>query len=412
MTERAPLSIWRNRDFRLLFAGATINDTGDWLLELALPLYVFVETESGIATAAVYVVRLLVGLACGPFGGSLADRWRLRATLVGTNVLQAVALAPLLFVTGDRIWPVFIVVVVQGVITSVNDPAGFALMPRLVDDDQLVSANSAMSAGGSIARLIGAAAGGIAVGAGGMTAVVIADAATFVAGAVAALLMSDAANLASLSDETNENDSSVRAGLRTLRDHPVVSALVGVQGLAMFGFGAFPVLFIVFVTDYLNGSEADVGVIRASSAFGGLVAAALIGGVAARYPPAKMMAAGYGIFAVVGFIFVNAPSITTALWVYLVLFALTGFPNIASQVGARSTGQLLCPPEVLGRLGGLMSAAMALGMGLGSVTAGLLLEVLTARTLFNGQVAVLALCAGISFVLIVRPLQAAEVEPG
>jgi len=135
-------SIWRNRDVGLVVSGATINDIGDWLLELALPLYVFTETGSGITTALVYLVGLGVSSLFGPIGGRFADTWRLKSTLVVTNVLQAIALLPLLAVTPDRIWPVFAVVVVQGVIRAINNPAGFALLPRLVQDDQLVAANS------------------------------------------------------------------------------------------------------------------------------------------------------------------------------------------------------------------------------------------------------------------------------
>jgi MFS family permease len=117
------------------------------------------------------------------------------------------------------------------------------------------------------------------------------------------------------------------------------------------------------------------------------------------------MVSGYFSFALVAFLFVNAPPVTTALWVNLVLFAISGFPNVAAQVGSSSTAQLLCPPEVLGRLGGLMSAASALGFGVGSVTAGLLLGTFTARTLFNGQVIVLVLYGLIGFVFVMRPLR-------
>jgi len=403
-------SVWRNRDFVLLFGGATVNGVGDWLLELALPLYVFIETGSGIATAAVYIVNLVVGVLFGPLGGSLVDRWRLRTTLIGTNLLQVLALAPLLYVESDRIWPVYLVAVLQGLISNVNDPASFALLPKLIADDQLVAANSAMSAGGSIARLFGSAAGGIAIAAGGLPVVVVADAATFVIGAVTAALLSAAADRTITDDDTDESaDASVRAGITEVRSRPSVAALIWIQTLAMVGFGAFPVLFIVFVTEYLHGGGTEVGVIRASSAFGGLTAAAVIGRFAARRHPATLMVAGYGSFTVIAFAFVNAPPITTALWVYLALFAASGFPNVASQVGITSTAQLLCPPAVLGRLGGLMSAATALGFGIGSVAAGLLLERFTARVLFNGQVAILALCGVLSFVLVARPLLRAEI---
>jgi hypothetical protein len=42
------------------------------------------------------------------------DTWRLKSTLVVTNLLQILVLAPLLLVTSDRIWPVFGVVALQG----------------------------------------------------------------------------------------------------------------------------------------------------------------------------------------------------------------------------------------------------------------------------------------------------------
>ena len=219
-----------------------------------------------------------------------------------------------------------------------------------------------MSAGGSVARLIGAAAGGIAVTAGGLSAVAIADAATFLIGALAAGLMSAAANRSPIASESSSSgDSSIRAGLHEVRSRPTVAALIWIQGLAMLGFGAFPILFIVFVTDYLDGGGTEVGLIRASSALGGLIAALVIGGLASKHHPAHVMAGGYLVFGVVAFLFVNAPSVTTALWVYLVLFAMSGFPNVAAHVGTTSTAQLLCPPDVRGRLGGLMSAAGALG---------------------------------------------------
>ena len=322
-------------------------------------------------------------------------------------MLQVGALAPLLLVNRDRLWPLFVVVVLQGLIASVNDPAGFALLPRLVREGQLVRANSAMSAGGSISRLIGAAAGGTAVAVGGMVAVVSVNALTFLVAALAAWLMSDAANQRPEAAEevSASEDASVRRGIREVRSRPTLAAVMWIQGLAMFAFGLFPVLFIAFVTDYLGGGGTEVGVIRASSAFGGLVAAGLIAGVAARVQPATLMTAGYFMFSLVAFVFVNAPPITTALWVYIALFALSGLPNVASQVGTTSTLQMLAPPDVLGRIGGLSSAISALGIGGGSLVAGALLGVLTARTLFNGQVIVLFLCGVVGILFVVRPIR-------
>ena len=102
-------SIWQNRDFRLVLAGGLVNNIGDWLLTVALPIFVFTESGSGRNAAAVFLVELIVGVFLGPYGGSLADRWDLRRTIIATNLLQAVTLLPLLAVTRDRLWPAFVV---------------------------------------------------------------------------------------------------------------------------------------------------------------------------------------------------------------------------------------------------------------------------------------------------------------
>ena len=397
--------VFRDRDFALLFSGTTVNSIGDWLLELALPVYVFIETGSGLSTAGVYLVGLIVRALFGPLGGSLADRLPIRYTLSITNILQALALTPLLFASPQRLWPVYVVVLIQGAISSVNDPASFAVLPRIVDEDDLLQANSAMTAGGSVARLIGAAVGGVAVATGGLVLVVVLDAMTFLVGAVTAWLMSSAVDRAGHPNGTSSTvgDASIGAGLREVRARPAVAAVVWIQTLAMFVFGGFPILFIAFVTDYLDGGGTEVGLIRASSAFGGILAAAVLGGIAKRFSSAVIMTAGYLLFGVVSFAFINAPSITTVLWVYLILFSLTGFPNVASQVGATSTAQTLCPPEVMGRLGGLMTATSAVGMGVGVVAAGVLIETFTSRFLLNGQAAIFLICGLAAAIFVARP---------
>ncbi len=406
----------RNRDFALVLAGGVVNEIGDWLLEIALPVYVYLETGSGLATAAVYVIDLFVGMLLGPLGGSLADRWPLRRTLVSTNVVQALALLPLLAVDGGRIWPIYLVAAMQAVVQQVNNPASFALLPRLVRRDQLVAANAATSSGWSIARLIGSPLGGIAVAVGGIPAVLVADASTFVVAAIATSMVSDRANRRPVvaGDEPVDDDAhqtSVSSGVREIRSRPPVAALVWVEALARVAVSAFPVLFIVFVADELGGGGTEVGVIRGSAAFGGLIAAALVARLATRFHPTAIMVAGFLSFGVIGLGFVNAPTVTTALWVYLVLFGLSGFPNVTAQVGLRSSAQVLCPPRLLGRLSGVMAAIGAVGAAIGSVGAGLLLEVLSARTLFNAQVACFAACGLIGYRYVLRPVRAGQVDP-
>ena len=397
-------SVWRNRDFRLVLVGGLVNDIGDWSLAVALPVYVFTQTHSGRHTAAIFVLEMFVGIAVGPYGGTLADRWDLRRTIVATNVFQAVALLPLLAVTRHRLWPAFVVIAVETMLRQVNDPASFALVPRVVASDQLVQANAANSTSGSLARLIGSPVGGVIVAFGGLGAVVAVDAASFAAVAVAtSFVRTPTASLTASAAPGDIRPDSLRAGLRALRGELGLGGYVAVQALAQLTFAMFPVLFIVFVVDELHGGGTQVGLIRAMAAFGGIVASLVVARTAKRRSALWMMAGGYLGLGAVAAVFVNTPLVTRAFWVYLVLFGLTGLPNVTSQIGASTSAQQICPPAVLGRLSGLLSATGAVGAGIGSVGVGALVDHVSVRALFNVQAALYALCGVGTYLVVIRP---------
>ena len=397
-------SVWRNRDFRLVLVGGLVNDIGDWSLAVALPVYVFTQTHSGRDTAAIFVLEMFVSIAVGPYGGTLADRWDLRRTIVATNVFQAVALLPLLAVTRHRLWPAFVVIAVETMLRQVNDPASFALVPRVVAPDQLVQANAANSTSGSLARLIGSPVGGVIVAFGGLGAVVAVDAASFAAVAVAtSFVRTPTASLTAPATPGDIRPDGLRAGLRALRGELGLGGYVAVQALAQLTFAMFPVLFIVFVVDELHGGGTQVGLIRAMAAFGGIVASLVVARTAKRRSALWMMAGGYLGLGAVAAVFVNTPLVTRAFWVYLVLFGLTGLPNVTSQIGASTAAQQICPPAVLGRLSGLLSATGAVGAGIGSVGVGALVDHVSVRALFNVQAALYALCGVGTYLVVIRP---------
>lgn len=398
---RSP-SVWGNRDFRRVVVGSTVNDIGDWMLNLALPIYVFTTTGSGRDASIVFLIELAIGVVLGPYGGALADRWNLRRTIVATNLLQAVTLLPLLGAAADRVWPVYLVTAAQAVLQQVNDPASFALVPRVVTDDQLVAANAAAATGGSISRLVGAPLGGILVGVGGLNTVIVVDALTFLAVAIAIAGVRSDTSPTTNAHPDDPGSEGIRRGWRAIRAEPVLVGYLVVQTMAAVAFAMFPVLFIVFVVDELGGGGTEIGVIRGSAALGGLAAAILVQRYAKRVDPRRLMMWGYLTFALVAVLFINAPAVSTALGIYLVLFALSGLPNASSQIGARATAQHYCPAHIRGRLSGVASATGAAAAALGTVGVGLLIDHVDVIPLFNAQAVVYLACGITSYLLILR----------
>jgi predicted MFS family arabinose efflux permease len=287
------------------------------------------------------------------------------------------------------------------------------LVPRVVTEDQLVQANASFSAGGSIARLVGAPLGGIMIATGGLDTVVAVDAATFICVAIAVVFLQAPTDPLpkSSDDESEPDDSGVAAGWRVIRKRPVLVGYLAVQSLADVAFAMFPLLFITFVIVELGGDGSEIGIIRGMAAFGGLTASILVARLAKRVNPALMMMWGYFGFWIIAFLFVNASFVTHALWVYLVLFALSGIPNATSQIGANATAQKYCPPELRGRLRGVASATDAVGAAIGTVAAGLLVDHVDIVPLFNAQGLVYLACGFVSLLLIVRRLPADAATP-
>jgi MFS family permease len=87
-------AVLRRRDFALLWSGSLVSDTGDWLLIVGLPIYVFTTTGSSLGTAVVFIVELVPALLLGSVAGVFVDRWDLRRTMITVNLVQAVLLLP------------------------------------------------------------------------------------------------------------------------------------------------------------------------------------------------------------------------------------------------------------------------------------------------------------------------------
>jgi len=402
LVERAPsISPWRTRDFRLVWCGGFVNDIGDWLLMVALPVYVFIQSGSGSATAILFVVELVAALVLGPVGGSLVDRWDLRRTLIVTNLAQAVTLVPLLAVTGDRIWPAYLVVGAQAMLTQINNPASAALLPRVVAPDQLTVANAANSTSASLARLVGSPLGGLAVGLGGIGAVVVIDGLTFVAVAIAMVFVRSHTVPVTTDTETGEAvESGVRAGIRAVRAHRSLRAMILIDGFGQIAQGFFVVLFVVFVVRQLGGGGVDVGLIRGSMAVGAIVSAALIGKFADRFGPITLLIAGYLGMGVVSLVFWNAPTVTSALWVYMVVFALSGMPGAAMGIGLFTAAQRFSPAGMLGRVVGMAGALDALARAAGSLIAGLLISRVHLTMLLDVQSSIYTSCGVLAYLFI------------
>jgi MFS family permease len=393
---------------RLWLAGL-VSETGDWLLLIALPVYVLQLTGSSLVTATVFLLGLLPGLVVGPVAGVLVDRWERRRTLVVVSLAQAALLLPLLAVRGGAGLPiVYAVTAAEAALAHLFQPAKNALVPALVAPERLVAANGLIGLTDNLARLVGGPLGGIVLQLTGLRGIVVADAASFLL--AAALLAPGRPNRATVSEpEPDGLLGQWRAGIAAIRRDSRQRVALAVTAIASIAQGIFVVLFVVFVVRTLHGGGAEVGLLRGIQAVGALAAGLLLarrGG--SRTSSWRLVGTSLLVFGVLSLVIWNGPSLTTQPLVYAVMFAAAGAPGMAFFTGLTAFVGSITPDRFRGRV---FSAYLTVEDGfqaLGMLLAGLLAGPLGLLTVLNAQAA-LYLLAGL---LAIAPRVAAETRLG
>jgi len=175
----------RNRNFARLLAGRVVTNAGDSLYYVASMWLVYSLTGSSFYTGLAGFL-VLAPSALQFLFGPLVDRVPLRRLLVGTQLVQAVVVlvVPLAFTLGYlNVWVVLAVMPVLSLLNQLVYPAQSAALPRIVEREQLVRANSLFALAYQGVDAGFNALGGVLVAAVGATALFVLDAATFVAAA-------------------------------------------------------------------------------------------------------------------------------------------------------------------------------------------------------------------------------------
>lgn len=155
-TGRVP-SLWRNRDFTLLWSGQCLSDLGTAMSDLALPLLVLQLTGSPTRAGLVGTLGMAVATACRLPAGVLADRFDRRRLLIVCDAVRLLGYAALAWAVMAKAatLPVILAVVAAGAAaTAVFGTTEFAAVRALVHPDHIVTAvarNEARSYGTSLA---------------------------------------------------------------------------------------------------------------------------------------------------------------------------------------------------------------------------------------------------------------------
>jgi len=285
--------LFRDRRFRLLFAGLVLSMVGDSMLLLVMAIWVKDLTGSaGLAGLTFLFVAAPSVLA--PLGGFLIDRRRRRPFLIWANALSALALLPLFAVGGRGGVPViFAVAFAYGVSFIATGAALNGLLKELVDDALMAPANGALQSVREGLRLLGPLAGSGLYAAVGAHPVVAIDVVSFLLAAAAIGLLR--VREAPLVQSRVHLRDEVLAGLHHVRRTPVLMLVFSTFAAAALLIG-FTESAIFAVVDALHRRPSFVGVFGSFQGLGAIAGGLTSAAAIRRLGEVRVASIGVGLF--------------------------------------------------------------------------------------------------------------------
>ena len=362
------------RNFRLFFAGQGISQVGNWLTMVAQTLLVLSLTDSGLALGLLAAAQFGPILVLGPWAGLVADRSdkrKLLLTVQSIAMLQSFALAALAFTGDPPVVAIYAVALVGGLTTAFDNPARRSFVVEMVPADGMTNAVSLNSALMTSSRVIGPALAGLLVTTVGFGWAFLVDGLSYIA-VLIGLVMIRRSELHS-APVTPKAKGQVRAGLRYARSVPdlwVPLVMMAVVGTLAFNFS---VVFPLFVTRDLGGSEAQFTILFSVVSVGSVIGALAVArrkAVSIRWVALTSLSFGAAL-AVMTFV----PGLVGA---YLV-GGLVGLGSIAFMTASTAIVQIRSDPQMRGRVLALQAMVFLGSTPIGGPIVGWVCEAFGAR---------------------------------
>lgn len=362
-------SALRNRDFRRLFTAMAVWETGAWSYTVVITAYVF--TQNGSATAVAWLVtsRWITGFLLAPYAGVLADRYDRRKLMIwcaGLSALAMVAMAGVV-AAGLPLWILVALSIVNALLESPNRPASGAMVPEMVEERDLPTANALLNLLENVVIAVGPAIGGLLVVVADPVVGVMLNATTY---AIAVLILLRV-SLSSRGD-AERGESSLRQmvdGVGTLLQTRVALGASLATLLCSGIYGASVVLLLPLTVE-IGAGEGGYGYLLTASAIGSILGAP----VAGRLSRVRRLDLVIVVMLVVEAVPFALMILTDQLLVVAVLMAVSGAAMTVVDVIALTLVQREIPDGLLGRALATFDAFALAGIAGAGITGALVLD--------------------------------------
>jgi MFS family permease len=335
------------RDFRLFWLGQLTSRVGTWMQSVAQAWLVLELTNSPLRLGLLSTLQFAPVLLFAFLGGVLSDRASKRRIILATQIammLQAFALAALVWSGHVAYWHVAVLAAIYGIANSIDMPARQAYVVELTSKDDLMNAIALNSAVFNSARVVGPALAGILIGTYGVAAAFFINGVSFLAvlGALLAMRTEGAPHPGARATMREELLQSVRYAART----PTITLVLGLLLFVSLFVLNFNVVVPLLARDVLGQGAHGYGLLMAALGGGAVLGALSVASAGLERPSATMVVTA----AVVTSAGVLALGFVRSFGLAAAILVVTGIAQIVFTSSANSTIQVTVPDGMRGRM--------------------------------------------------------------
>jgi DHA3 family macrolide efflux protein-like MFS transporter len=373
----SPFAVLRRRAFVYIWSAQLVSTIGDALTSLAAGIIVYRLTGSALSVGLMLMATAVPALIFGLIAGVVVDRYDRKRIMITADLLRAAVVFTIPFLVNVHVALLYVAVMISASITQFFTPANDSVLPEIAPEEELGAANAIMAIAQFGSTAVGFALAGFLASSQSIDVVFWIDSGTFLFSALMISLVRIAPLVVAELTTVREMIGNLTFGARFIARTPILRSFVLVKAPILVCFGMQNVLLLPFAISALHATEFEYGLQEGFTSLGFVAGSLLMARLSDRLREGQWLVVswvGMGLFGL-------AYSLSTSVWLAIVLISLSGLLNAPSFVAGRLINQRHTPREMRGRVfstAGVISTVLFLvGMGIAGLA-----DVIDVRVLF------------------------------
>ncbi|WP_236895364.1 MFS transporter [Clostridium beijerinckii] len=345
-------SFFRNRFVRVIIASSIFLQIGIWVRNFAILLFVMEKTNNNpIAVSLISVAEFAPIFIFSFIGGTFADRWRPKRTMVWCDLLSAISVFAVLLTIIFATWEaVFFVTFISSILSQFSQPSAMKLFKVHVPEEFMQTGMAIFQTLMSIFMIIGPALGTIVFQKFGIDiSISVMGVAFLLSASVLTLLPAD--EIIEKKETTNHFLEELKEGFAYVwqqRELTILGSVFAVSGLAV---GIIQPLGVFLIVERLGLPKENLQLLLMVNGSAMFIGGGLVMTISKKVMPQKLLAIG---------LIVNTISMVgmglSSSWIIILLFQfLNGFFMPCIQIGINTLILQLTKSEFVGRVNGVLN---------------------------------------------------------